>query len=687
MKLTTKVLLIFLSVSAVAVGWLLFYAIPHVRSYLQDREVHYAKSYLEMASDETRGWLTALDEISALPLNVPGGSAMGEDARAGGNPSDSTAQSLRDAARRRLFKRLNDRFAKFYFHESGRLFVINQAGEFVTFSDQIMRGRAISNRYLFQDGSRNKLIQEILRNRADFMQQHRVLEVSERNDPVEKLLFVKYLVGTEYFVCISVNEDDLLYSANLAAGSLTLMVIIILLTAFLLFNFFYARIRQRFDLVVENANLIEHGNYDIAINDKTGDELSLLAGIIDKLAADLRQKSQLENQLRQAQKMEMVGTLASGIAHDFNNILAGITSSIDLIKREIAAPSEAGKLDMDLVRTSLGIASDCALRARDTVARMLSFSRVSEKDMRLLDLNRIMYNLQQICQSSFDKRVHIQVKPLAEPAVARADRSQLEQAILNVCINARDAMADGGKLTLAVELIEKGARNPRRETPHDRAHFRISVSDTGCGIEATVLARVFEPFFTTKKRGSGLGLPMVYKIADEHGGWVEVESQVGVGTTFHIYLPKSTESLPLEDQIILAPGESRPMVTQAPERLPDLRGTGTILVVDDEPHMLRLTQDILARLGYQPLGASGGHEAIATFKENAEKIDAVILDLLLPEMTGAEVFEAIRAIRLRCCWSVAPSVIRGLAIFWPRAAMASCRNPSAWMTWARPCSS
>ena len=679
MKLTTKLTLVFVLVAAGAFAWLKFYAIPQVKHFLMEREVHYARNYLEMAAEETRAWLLWLAAHEAggapgplpLPPALDGeneddvGPATGPGAGPDGDTVVAPALSQTEQDRRRLFGRLNARFKRFYFHDSGRLFVINSKGEFVVYPEELRSGRSISNRFLFEDGGRNKLIQEIVKNRGQFVQQYRATERIEPLGPVPKLLFVKYLLRTDYFVCIAVNEDDLFANAYLAEKSLTLLLVITLLAAFLVFHFFYLRLRRRFDAVMESATLIERGNYEVTINDPNSDEIGTLARTIDKLAADMRQKAHLENQLRQAQKMEMVGTLASGITHDFNNILAGITSSIDLIGRELNAPSLNGKYDLELLETAVKIASDCAIRARDTVSRMLSFARVSERHMQLLDLNSIIHNVQQICTSSFDKRIVVRTRPAAGVAVVKADRSQLEQAILNACINGRDAMTDGGELMLSIELVTEPLAHPRQPGEPPRPWFRLTVQDTGCGIAPEILPRIFEPFFTTKKSGSGLGLPMVYKIVDEHGGWVDVDSRRDMGTRLYFYLPKAGDALPLDlsasDSAIIAkapaatpatrpapaPAAPPPVATPAPAPLlahaVPVAGKRGILVIDDEPHMRTLTTDILTRLGYDTIAVGDGDEAIKALEAHPERIDGVTLDLFLPRIAGPEVYEALKA--------------------------------------------
>ena len=622
MKLTTKLMLIFLTVSLLGVLWLDFFAIPKLKNYLVEREVNYAKSYLEMAADETRTWLEAL---GAMRFTEVPGLAPGDDAK---------------AQRDELFKRLNERFTRFYFHSTGRLFVINSAGEFVVHSDQIMRGHSISNRLLFGGTGANRLIQRIIENRGEFVQHYdNLLELDEVGKPVSKVLFVKYLLGTEYFVCISLNRSDIYYAGDLAAKSLALLLVLMLLFFFFLFHLFYVHLRRRYDMVVDNAHLIEKGNYELSINDSASDEIGVLARIIDKLAAGMRQKVALEDQLRQAQKMEMVGVLASGIAHDFNNILAGITSSVDLLKEELRSPTSGREPNQELLQSTLDIAANCANRGRDTVAQMLSFSRVSEKHMRLLDLNEIIMNMRQICMSSFDKRISITIEAYPKRAVVKADSSQLEQALLNVCINARDAMPEGGELCLSIALLDQAAPTFDRQ-------FVVTVQDTGGGIPADLRERIFEPFFTTKKKGSGLGLAMVYKIIDEHGGHVEIESKEEVGTKFRLFLPMAGHDLPPQEP----PPASEPEAEEAAQAAQDAEssrlanGDTTVLVVEDETYMRQLTEDILQRLGYLALTAKDGQEAVDLFREQHEKIDLVILDLLLPVLAGDAVYDQIRAI-------------------------------------------
>lgn len=320
----------------------------------------------------------------------------------------------------------------------------------------------------------------------------------------------------------------------------------------------------------------------------------------------------LQEQLFQAQKMEVVGTLAGGIAHDFNNLLTGIIGFAEMAAMKIGHAHEANQYLKQVLQ--LGA------RARDLIERLLLFSRPKTGERQLCNLGEFLKDVVRLLERTIPE--DIQVELVADPDIyVEVNLSQLEQVMINLAVNARDAMPEGGRL-----LIEAVA------LPTNFA--RITVSDTGCGIPQDVLAHIFEPFFTTKGvgKGTGLGLSVAYGIVKAHGGWIEVESQVGRGSSFHIYLPGARGAATETAQIAVGQEEVQ-------------MGRGeTVLIVEDEPAVLELGRQILQSLGYRAMVARDGLEGISIYAEHKDQIDLVLLDIVMPRMGGQKVFEELRGI-------------------------------------------
>jgi len=333
------------------------------------------------------------------------------------------------------------------------------------------------------------------------------------------------------------------------------------------------------------------------------------------------QNRDMQGQILHAQKMESIGTLAGGVAHDFNNLLVGILGYSSRI-RESLSPTDRHYDGILQIET-------CAERAARLTQGLLAFSRNTPMDLRSLDVNRIVRETVEILRPSFPATIEIETTLAEDARAVSADPSQLQQVLMNLCINARDAMSQGGKLTITtgnrcVDPAQCHGRTHAR--PGD--HVRLSVFDTGIGIPPEHLERIFEPFFTTKRvgHGTGLGLPVVYGIVRSHGGFIEIDSTPGKGSAFHIHLP-AAEGRAEEN------GETEPA---------SAGGTETVLLVDDEEMIRRLGTDILESVGYRVLTASNGVEALAMLDEEACEVDVVILDLTMPRMSGGECARELR---------------------------------------------
>ncbi len=353
------------------------------------------------------------------------------------------------------------------------------------------------------------------------------------------------------------------------------------------------------------------------------DDRSQVVGVLG-IFWDVTDQRNLEAQLRQAHKMEAVGQLAGGIAHDFNNLLTGILGNLSLALTDLSTDHPSHEL--------LASAEVAALRAAELTRQLLGFSRRAPLVSQPLNLNASVEETVRLLRHTVDPRIDIQVKPAHDLWRVHGDPSQIGQVLLNLCLNARDAMPDGGKLCLEtanVRLDDEAPRISLDGRPGD--YVRLRVSDSGVGISTEVMERIFEPFYTTKEpgRGTGLGLAMVFGIVKQHEGWIECRSTVGDGTTFDVYLPR----------LIV------PAAAPAPLSVNDVRGgSETILLADDEAVVGRLGQTILERHGYRVLSAQDGAEAVAIYQRLGSTIDLVILDLAMPRLSGSEALGELRKI-------------------------------------------
>lgn len=343
-----------------------------------------------------------------------------------------------------------------------------------------------------------------------------------------------------------------------------------------------------------------------------------------RVAARTRDLMQAEEKLRQSQKMEAVGQLTGGLAHDFNNLLAGISGSLELISRRIAR-GRLGDIDKYMLA-----AQGAAKRAAALTHRLLAFSRRQTLEPRALDVNTLMYGMTELIQRTAGPGILVETVGDADLWPAFVDASQLENALLNLCINARDAMPNGGRITLRSAnqwLADDVAR------AHDLAaghYLCLSVSDTGTGMPPEVMAHVFEPFFTTKPigQGTGLGLSMIYGFAQQSGGQVRIHSTVGEGTTVTVYLPRHHGDLPAAEHV---QGETADAVAERGE---------TVLLVDDEPTMRMLLADVLGELGYTVIEAADSAAGMQLLRSQVH-IDLLVTDVGLPGgMNGRQMADA-----------------------------------------------
>ncbi len=332
-----------------------------------------------------------------------------------------------------------------------------------------------------------------------------------------------------------------------------------------------------------------------------------------------QETKRLEAQLIQSQKMEAVGQLAGGVAHDFNNLLTIILGYSQMIGEEMGAGSGSGEAIKEI--------HDAAIRAKNLTRQLLAFGRKQMLEMHVVDVNQVVKGFEKLIRRTIGEDIRMELLLTPDQTWVKADISQLEQILMNLAVNARDAMPDGGVLTIetaCMDLDESYTASRLGSAPGP--HVMISVNDTGSGMDHETVERIFEPFYTTKPlgRGTGLGLSTVYGVVKQHGGNIWVYSEPGRGTTFKVYLPSVAQEIPEEQQ--------RPKVQQ-----PVTKGL-SVLVVEDEPSLMKLARRVLERSGYQVHAAGDAEDAVEFARTTQAPIHLLLTDVIMPKMKGTEVF-------------------------------------------------
>ncbi len=393
----------------------------------------------------------------------------------------------------------------------------------------------------------------------------------------------------------------------------------------------YADAEQRMRLIAEYAMNESVQNIEVQWKRKDGRVITVrLSGRpvrdaednifgFEMIAEDITERRALEDQLRQSQKMEAVGRLAGGVAHDFNNLLTVIRGYSELMLEELR--------EADPLRAEVTEIKKAADRAASLTRQLLAFSRQQVLAPKVLDLNSVVHNMDQLLRRLLGEDIHLVTILDSGLGRTKADPGQIEQVLMNLALNARDAMPRGGKLTIEtmnVDLDENYCREHVAVTPGPYVMF--AVSDTGSGMSEKVRSRIFEPFFTTKEvgKGTGLGLSTVYGIIKQSEGYVWVYSEIGIGSTFKIYLPR-----------VDAPAD----ITFSPNGVPTYRGTETILLVEDEDGVRALVRQVLNKYGYKVLEARSGAEAILLHENAVGPIHLLLTDVVLEQMGGRQLAE------------------------------------------------
>jgi signal transduction histidine kinase len=335
-----------------------------------------------------------------------------------------------------------------------------------------------------------------------------------------------------------------------------------------------------------------------------------------------KERARLEEQLRQAQKMETIGTLAGGVAHDFNNLLTAIIGNAQLALTQVPAKSSLGEKLVEIERTGQ--------RAAELTRQLLVFSRRQRLELRALDLGSTIRDFMKMLRRIIGEDIDLLFEEPSELPSVMADTGQIEQVLMNLAVNARDAMPNGGELLVTVREVfvtETGCLEHPSARPG--RYIEILVSDTGSGMDEETKNHIFEPFFTTKEvgKGTGLGLAVVYGIVKHHEGFIGVKSQQSGGTTFRICLPVAGEAIKSETKELSQPPN---------------RGSETVLLAEDEEILRKLVFNVLTGLGYSVLVANDGEEAVRTYQSNSDLIDLLVLDIVMPRMSGREAYRVIR---------------------------------------------
>ena len=414
------------------------------------------------------------------------------------------------------------------------------------------------------------------------------------------------------------NLNSLLFSSILIG-------IISLVVGSVIAYFISRRITKPLIRLTAGANSLGRGGKYKEISVETGDEIGNLAAafndMVDSLKKREAEKEELEEKLRHSQKMEAIGTLAGGVAHDFNNILMAINGYGTLIQIELEEGSKLWTYAEQIVK-----AGD---RAANLTHRLLAFTRKQIIAPRPIVIDETITNIEKMLVRLITEDVELRLNLNATDAVVVVDPGQLDQVLINLVANARDAMPQGGTITIATRAVTLDDDFVKRHDQENAGGYaQVTVSDSGDGMAENVIGRIFDPFFTTKEvgKGTGLGLSMVYGIVRQHNGIIEVDSEIGKGSSFRIYLPLF-----------------KPVVQEQKEKAPVLLAGNreTILVAEDDPSVMGLLQGLLENNGYNVVTAMNGEEAVKQFMNYREKITLLLLDVIMPKKNGKEVYAEI----------------------------------------------
>ncbi len=420
------------------------------------------------------------------------------------------------------------------------------------------------------------------------------------------------------------------YAASINKYKQTLIIFITLSLGIFIFTMFTAitltkSITKPMKKGVDIAKRLADGDYNLNIITEGKDEPGRLLLALKELGDRLKKAKETEHQLYESQKMETLGRLAGGIAHDFNNMLSIILGNAQLIKMN-------GSYFDEKIHKRCDAIENAVMRASGFVKQLLAFSKKQPLVLEPSDINRLINELSKLLNKIIGEDIEMKLELSSSLPMVNIDRSQFNQVILNLIVNARESMPQGG--SILIETFLEDVRD-ERDVLSDEIKFNkyvvISVKDTGTGIEKDIQDKIFEPFFTTKQSGTGLGLSVVYGIVKQHGGYIKLESEVKKGTTFKIYIPCIDGAEKIEQ------AEEIQNINTVKNEIKE-----TILVIEDNEDLRNLTKEMLKTLGYNIIAANDGLEGIEVFTKNKDSIDLIILDCIMPKKNGNDVFAEIR---------------------------------------------
>ncbi len=431
------------------------------------------------------------------------------------------------------------------------------------------------------------------------------------------------------FVCLVLGKKQLHESFQILIFNSILITAVFLLMALVATYLVTRSITKPLKGLKKCVNDLGSGVSVDKIPVETNDEVGELAAAFNTMAESLKmrdkEKDDLTQQLLQAQKMEAMGTLAGGVAHDFNNILTGIIGYGSLLRDELPANSAYADYASEIINASN--------KASDLTQRLLAFSKKQVINPKVINLNNSIINLNKLLLRLINENIDLRVQLSEEDTFIIADEGQMEQVLINLVTNARDAMPDGGVLTISTEsgATEGGVLKPRRLNETGK-YVKLTVSDTGKGIDAETRGRIFDPFFTTKEvgKGTGLGLSIVYGIISQCNGFVEVESEPSKKTSLIIYLPLTDPVYEDEEceSLLMPQGNNE-----------------TVLFAEDDFAVRMLGKKLLTKHGYRVIEAEDGDDAVLKFLQNKDSVNVLLLDVIMPKKNGKQVFEEIRKTR------------------------------------------
>ena len=455
------------------------------------------------------------------------------------------------------------------------------------------------------------------------------------NFSFKKVAYINYFKPLDWYIASSMYIDEIKEPVKKLNREIVLFSVVFLSLACFFSILLSQSLTKPLNRLMDAVHKIKTiGIPDIKIPVTGTNETRDLGFLIRDMIKSIRNTNE---QLMQAQKMETVGTLAGGLAHDFNNMLGGIIGAISLIDYKL----EEGNIENSELKEYIDIMKKSSDRASNMVSQLLSLSRKQELNLTEIDLNDSIKNIIKICKNSFDKSIQIIPRYYESPALIKADSTQIEQTLLNFSVNAEHSMTImkkpgqewGGKIIISIEkILSDDYFKQAHPDAKNREYYVLSIKDTGIGMDSNTISKMYNPFFTTKKKGdgSGLGLSMAYNIINQHGGFIDVYSELDVGTSFNIYFP------------VLETYDENKNHSETEKTVH--RGEGLILIVDDEKLMRKTASEILKTCGYSIIEAENGIEGVEAYKKYQKKIKAVLLDMAMPQMSGKEAYSRLKEI-------------------------------------------